>query len=632
VTTQALRDILAQAGQAKKPVRVVGSGHSWSYGAVPGGQPYSPGAAIDAFLIDLTNLNPTNCAADPSLKAVYFKDAAGNPYVAVPPGTAQGWLADNAANVNDPNHQYSNAHDPAALLSMGPAPDITLGGFVANGCHGTGWEQPTVSDLVVAVELLTLDASGNVVARAFAATAELAALLALQQITTVAPEVAPANLLAAQVSLGALGVLTKIVFALVPLFNVAALDEVVGVDQLFPANGDTTNLETLVTSTDYVEIFWFPYNSELWVKRFSRTNQGTQHPEKVVGFDWIVSELAELTQGRLGEMFASFPWLTPLTLQIFFGSLKLFMGSRELKSFTFAQDFDPSSDAVVPVPDAYLYQTKYFTNILDLEHTIPIAAKPGGGYDFNAVATAFRTAAGTIAAMQQSGTYPISLNLHFRFVKNSAGLLSPAWQTDATTHTCYIEFLSFSEQLTQYAAFAQKVVPQWQAAGGLPHWAKMLQVVPGILAHGHQQLQSRGTLAPFLALRTELDPRGTFLNNFLNQLLLGQPASAAAAATVRPAPTTGKQSKERFATPRAPAAYPPQSPAVSERGCRLVQDDRGGIALLVDEHGEGHPMKAFYDAAAGQVEYCLVSVSRFLSPRDVFLRVGEVLLENATRT
>lgn len=632
-TVAELTSILSQAAQAGKPLRVVGSGHSWSLGAVPGPNPYVPGAPVDAYLVDLTALSPENSDADASLKAFYFKDTGGTQYVSVPPGTPQGWFGDNLANFNDPLHRHSNKHDAAATGSMGPAPDINIGGFVANGCHGTGFEQPTVSDMVVAIEMLTVNANGQVVAQAYAIDANVAQALVQNNVTSVPPVVAPETMLAARVALGTLGVITKIIFALEPLFNVAALDEIAPVDLLFPANGDPTNLETLVTSTDYVEIFWFPYNTNLWVKRFSRNTGAPQFQGKVVGFNWIVSEMAALTNGLLGKLFQIFPAVTPLMQQIFFAGLEVFMGGRKLQALPFDQDWNPASDPIVPVPRAYLYQLKYFRNIVDLEHTVPVPAKAGGGYDFSKVMSAWQDAVNKINSMQAQGQYPISITVHLRFIKNSTALLSPAWQSNPADHTCYIEFISYTEQLPQYTTFAQTVIPQWEALGGLPHWAKIFQIVTGAYANSHQKLDARGTLQPFLDLRSQADPKNMFVNDFVERLLFGQPtakqaASAAPAAVAAPAaqPTWTYRPRGRRA---ASVNFTAQAPGCSARGARLFQDAAAGAAVLVDESGTGHTLAVSTDPASGSVTYRLVTPSSLLAPREVFLRLEEVLRETA---
>jgi L-gulono-1,4-lactone dehydrogenase len=638
VTLDDLNSHLKQAQTNGKKVRVVGSGHSWSLGAVPGDAPYVPNGQVDAYLIDVSGMNPTNCAQDAYLKAFYFTDSANTPYVAVPPGTAQGWLSDNAANnvANtaggyDPTHQYSNEHEDLALGSMGPAPDITLGGFIANGCHGTGWGQPTVADLVCAIEIMTIDEGGNVVTKAYALNQELANILSQNQLTKAAPQVAPDAMKALRVSLGALGVITKLVFQLEPLFRVRHLDEYVDISEIFPASGDSTNLATLVTSCDYIEIFWFPYNKQAWIKRFKRTDAPLQHQDKVVGFTWITSALARLTDGKLGDWFQAFPSATPTTLKLFFSSMKKLM-NRHLHNLDFDLDFKADKDPIVNVNDAYLYQIQYFNDLLDLSYTVPIPQTTPGTYDFGKVLDAWNDAYNGIMNTQATGPWPVSLVVHLRFIKNSDSLLSPANQAADTTHTCYIEYLGFSQQVDVFTPYTQKVGAAWAAYGGLPHWAKIFQIVPDGYSGAHTKLQESGHLQPFMALRQELDPTGIFMNDFLNQLLNGAPSSAAetmpraleasASAARYPArqfQLTNSQTLEKLGNGDN------GEPTGSQRGCYLSHDAEEKIAMLVDENGAGHLMQYDYNAAENRIAYRLLSASQFLSPGEIFRRVDEVL-------
>jgi hypothetical protein len=632
-----LQQALESAQSQGLPVRVVGSGHSWSLGAVPGPQPYQQGANINAFLIELTNLNPTNSLQDPYLKAHYFQDSSQNWYVAIPPGTGQGWLGENAANPSrDPLHLHSNRHDPLALLSMGPAPDITLGGFVANGCHGTGWEQPPVGDFVQAAEVLTVNSSGAVVVQSYAANSTVADAVNSSGVFKSKPTVSVGTMQALRASIGALGIITKIVLQLAPLFNVAHLDEIAELDGLFPSNGDTTNLQTLVTSTDYVEIFWFPFTTQLWVKRYSQNSSQPQFVDRVLGFTWLTSVLAALTGTLLGDLFAAIPRVTPITMQVFWYFIKLFMGERTLQSYTFSQDFNPTSDPIVPVQEAYLYQRMYFRNLLDLEYTVPIPQYSDQSFDFSGVMTAWTEAYNQVISMsnQQSPVYPVNISIHLRFIKNSDSFLSPANQENTTTHTCYIEFLSFSQQCQQYQQYGAIVEPQWAALGGLPNWAKMIQVWQDAATDAHNKLQARGQLTPFLSQQQAMDPTGMFENNYLGQVLQGLPAAPVTTCptpALKAAPLPEPMALPAFAVENAQTwaqimhATSVPNLAKDSAGNLLAHDSATGVAMLVDETGRGHYMDYRFDATAKQVRYTLLTESKLLSPRDIARRVEGVL-------
>ncbi|MGH9827021.1 MAG: D-arabinono-1,4-lactone oxidase, partial [Blastocatellia bacterium] len=537
--------------------------------------------SIDAYLIHLGNMNPENCAQDPYLKAYYFADSSGTPYVAVPGGTTQGWIADNAANLNDLFNRFSNKHQDLALASMGPAPDITLCGFIANGCHGTGLQEPTVSDLVYAIEVVTVGDNGIAAPQAFAVNQEIADLLNKNHVTKATAQAAPRLMQALRVSLGSCGIITKLIFQLEPMFNVAHLDEYAEMADIFPLDGgDTTNLETLVTSCDYIEIFWFPYNTQLWIKRYSKTNAPTQHELKVLGFDWITSELSVLTGGLLGTLFEWFPEATPLILQVlFFGQKELMQ--RPLAAYDFSQDFNPSQDPIVKVRTAYLYQTKVPTNILDLSYAVPIprTQESPAKYDFSQVLQAWNDVVNTINSMQHQGVYPVNLNVHARFIKNSDSFLSPANWSDDAIYTCDIEYLSFSEQLDEYAEFSAAIGPAWMSYG-LPHWAKMFQLIPNSYAEAHQRLEESGNLKNFLPVRAKMDPSAIFDNDFLNEILIGEPTAVRRQVSARSA----------GGVPQRPSAFPTKEfqisgPQVlqrfevlstnrrrSTRGCNLFHD------------------------------------------------------------
>jgi hypothetical protein len=112
----------------------------------------------------------------------------------------------------------------------------------------------------------------------YAVSQEVAQLLLQNKITKSTPQVSPSAMQALRASLGALGVITRMIFQIEPLFHVGALDEYTEVTTIFPDDQDQKNLQTLVLSSDYVEIFWFPYNKNLWVKRYSRNSGAVRDP------------------------------------------------------------------------------------------------------------------------------------------------------------------------------------------------------------------------------------------------------------------------------------------------------------------------------------------------------------------
>jgi hypothetical protein len=196
--------------------------------------------------------------------------------------------------------------------------------------------------------------------------------------------------------------------------------------------------------------------------------------------------------------------------------------------------------AVFSPADAFLYQKAYFRNFLDLEFTIPM----NGSQGFKDVVDAFYMLVNRMEAWRTgtSGSfqYPVNLNVHLRFIKNSQALMSPAYHPEgpegSATHTCYIEYLSYADgRLTdEYLAFNRDFYSAanglgWKKYRGLPHWGKYLPSVPGLFPYVHELLDPPGgpqpsRLAQFLAVRNLIDPDGkVFTNSYLESIFTGTP-------------------------------------------------------------------------------------------------------------
>ena len=154
------------------------------------------------------------------------------------------------------------------LSSTGPLPTINAAGFAAAGCHGTGWHQQTLSDLIYAVEFVGADG----------------------QVHVFSEETTPNDMATVRVNLGTLGIITKVTLRVEPLYRLQDQELVVPTENVMGPNPEKTdgeirpaNLHKLVTENEYVELFWFPgsgFDGEIWVKKFNRT---TDDPRDVPG-------------------------------------------------------------------------------------------------------------------------------------------------------------------------------------------------------------------------------------------------------------------------------------------------------------------------------------------------------------
>ncbi|HRW10307.1 MAG TPA: FAD-binding protein, partial [Caldilineaceae bacterium] len=190
-----LVSIVQAAKRANRSIRVVGTGHS-----------FVPLCATDDLLISLDGLQ--------GLIAV-DKDSH----------TATLWAGTKLHAVGDPLWEHG-----LALANMGDIDRQSLGGAISTGTHGTG---PTLGNLatqVVGLRLLTT-------------TGELITCSMTEE---------PAIFKAAQLSLGALGIVTQVTLRCLPAYELHERTWVAGFAECMAA------LDDHIAATRHFEFFWVP--------------------------------------------------------------------------------------------------------------------------------------------------------------------------------------------------------------------------------------------------------------------------------------------------------------------------------------------------------------------------------------
>lgn len=381
------------------------------------------------------------------------------------------------------------------LSSTGALASINATGFIAPGCHGTGWNQPTVSDYVYAVELVAADG----------------------QVHVFSEETTPDDMAAVRVSLGTLGVITKLTLKVEPLYRLRDEELIVPTANIMGPNPEKTdgeirpaNLHALVTQNDYVELFWFPgsgFDGEIWVKKFNRTSDEVRDiPLRPDG--WI-DQMADTVMSWT----ANNPLLWPIVLSQTWKTIKERVGVIQSKG-----------GFVAEAPRVLFYADRAFP-ILDLEVAIPIPSTGPSSWDVSNVILAWYKAMNYAYAHQDS--YPLTTCLHARFTKSSQALLSPAYSSSAEDRCCWIEILSAYPKsepnadvrrtaMAPHLQMINAIIPMWVGeAHGRPHWAKNWQYAEA--SFDMKSLYPTGNLDTFNALRRSLDPGGMFLNAFLKK-------------------------------------------------------------------------------------------------------------------
>ncbi|MCY1063505.1 FAD-binding protein [Nannocystis sp. RBIL2] len=624
-----LREVVRLAHARRKQVRARGSGHSWNPAIV------TADCSVNTSRLTPADKNACVCHVAGAAQAgqgncmevthATVTGADGRTYrrISVPAGMCQGDFAELAQQLGAP------------LPTQGPAPDITLSGFVANGCHGTGWSEPTVAELVYGLDLVAPD--GTVLT--FTADASPPGFEDLG--------LSPAELMnVVRVNQGALGVLARIVFQLpAEPFNLRVSNAFVPVTDVFD-RGDPGKLQRLLEGHDYVEIFWFPYNAykmkglvpepagpehdTLWVMMLDRTGDPVSGDATFVDLWNDVFGVLALAGGAIGPLIDRLPRVVPA------------MSNFALHTMKWKNHF--SDPVVLTPPDAFLYQKHYFRGFLDLEFTLPM----DGAQGFADVVAAFYQLVDRMEAWRSGSEgdmpYPVNLNAHARFVRNSQATLSPAYApAGSSQHTCYFEYLSYSHgDLTdKYLGFNREFyAPEhglgWKKWGGLPNWGKYLDSVPGIDEYVHSLLTAKAgaganRLEQFLTVRDRIDPDGaTFTNEYLRgfftghatqrQALRGAPAGSFPAMPAAPPRRAFPLANVEHATPTAP---------MRTEGMELYHDLAAGAAFLLNEHGEVNLLALEHDPTTGMLHYVPATPSQHMGFEAILDRVARFHLPHA---
>jgi len=182
-----------------------------------------------------------------------------------------------------------------ALQNQGDIDKQTLAGAVSTGTHGTGAGFASLSSRVRAMELVLAD--GEVVRCSPSERADL--------------------FWAAQVGLGAFGVLTAVTVECVPAFTLAASETPMSWEELRgPATGSgggtQSRLEELVATNDHFELFWFPHADRVLTLTLTRgPGEAAVSPESPLKAWWEESFMANRVLGAVLGLGAAVPRSVP---------------------------------------------------------------------------------------------------------------------------------------------------------------------------------------------------------------------------------------------------------------------------------------------------------------------------------
>lgn len=416
-------------------IRVAATGHSWS-----------DIATTDSVMVYIHQLNQVS---------MDFSDDA-NPRVVIESGAT-------VKEVNDVLEKHGYTLPFNVVLES-----VRFGGLIATGSHGSGWNNKTLSDLVHSIELVT--ASGEV--RKFVAGVDSDDVMN-----------------AVRLNLGMFGIMFRITMNVQKSWIVHAKDERLPINHVFE------NLEERVLANDNLDLFWWPFSNEFWVKTWKRTLETRITARPRYSFtDTAIATIGSRIHNSLISLTETIPTLTP-----------------SLSRFTLK--LTPSKgDKIVNIVEAIHYRRAIeFAKMGCVE----VAFKISDG--FENVRWAMQQVFDQVKTYERSGLYPLNVVMNVRFINNSNCFLSPAF---GAGHTCYIEILGRTNQ-TDWHRFSSDVAREWLTLQqARPHWAKEFQHIPNVIEHIKTSYGENISRFNQIKNQLQVDPDNMFVNHSLEKIFI----------------------------------------------------------------------------------------------------------------
>jgi FAD-linked oxidoreductase len=334
------------------------------------------------------------------------------------------------------------------LANLGDIDVQSIAGATATGTHGTGTAFGIVSTQIQKLTLVT--AAGEIVECSAAENPDL--------------------FQAARVSLGALGIITRMTFKVVPAYRLdyrsskAKLADTL--DRLEEYNANNRNFE----------FYWFPYTKTVQLKM---SNETTDKIKDNATMRYINQHLMENTlfQGmcNIGKWFPnSYPLISKIAA----------IGvSKEHK-----------------INDSHkVYASPRNVRFKEMEYNVPREH--------------FKEIMERMVAKINEQHYRVYFPIECRFVKGDDIWLSPAYQRESAYIAIHVD------HRTPHDPYFRDIEEIMMEFGGRPHWGKMHK----------RSAENLSTAYPmwgaFTELRAKMDPEGMFLNDHLEEVFgVEQPA------------------------------------------------------------------------------------------------------------
>ena len=336
-----------------------------------------------------------------------------------------------------------------SLHNMGDIAEQTLAGATSTGTHGTGGVAAGLAAQLTGLQLVT--GTGDVVDASREHNADVFEV--------------------ARVGLGALGILTRVTFAVEPLFLLQADEQPMSWDDALGS------FDELVAGSHHADMYWFPHTDRLLVKRNTRLDADLSEAEPLSRFrGWLDDDfLANTVFGALNAAGNRAPRVVPRLNRV---------AARALS----ARSYSDVAHRVFTSPRRVVFR--------EMEYAVPREA----GLE------ALREVRRAVDASDWRIGFPVEIRvapaddipLSTAYGRNSFYLaFHTHHRSDWATHVAYLD--------------AMETI--MRAHDGRPHWGKLHTRTAADLAPAYPRFGDA------LALRDRLDPDRVFANDYLRRVL-----------------------------------------------------------------------------------------------------------------
>ncbi len=350
---------------------------------------------------------------------------------------------------------------------------VSFGGLIAAGAHGSGWETVTLSDYVVALELV--DGTGAI--RRFSLGED-------------GPEV----MNALRVGLGLMGIITRITLEIGQNHRMKHVNRQEQLDTVL------AQLEDEVPAHAYYDVYWWPGQKTAWVRTWDATDAPLDRALPQSPFS--------LWGHRKSSWSHWMSWFQAVASRPLFTAARYWPSAPSCR---FQALCTPQWTRTTDVLEATHYRLAIEAmRVGCVEFAINI------DNNFDAVRAAWAMLDSVTMQFADKGQFPLNVTVNARFIAGSEALLSPA---GGNRRTCYIEALGDIRN-PAWRPFAEALTRQWmQLPRARPHWGKEWDIVPEMGAHLRREFGA--ALDAFLEMRRALglDPDDLFVNDLMGRTL-----------------------------------------------------------------------------------------------------------------